>query len=130
VVIFKHALRNSLIPIVTGLGNAILLVLAGSYLIEKVFNIAGKWFNNISRIWVLGYIHGYQDCKADYINQIEKVELTPEVLKLVEQEFQNGTLKYTKAKGLHRVTPKAKAKPKSEPEPQSGYTIPDEEIPF
>jgi len=41
VVIFKHALRNSLIPIVTGLGNAISLVLAGSYLIEKVFNIHG-----------------------------------------------------------------------------------------
>jgi len=41
VVIFKHALRNSLIPIVTGLGNVISLVLAGSYLIEKVFNIHG-----------------------------------------------------------------------------------------
>jgi microcin C transport system permease protein len=40
-VIFKHALRNSLIPIATGLGNAISLVLAGSYLIEKVFNIQG-----------------------------------------------------------------------------------------
>lgn len=40
-VIFKHALRNSLIPIATGLGHAISLVLAGSYLIEKVFNIQG-----------------------------------------------------------------------------------------
>jgi len=40
-VIFKHALRNSLIPIATGLGSAISLVLAGSYLIEKVFNIQG-----------------------------------------------------------------------------------------
>jgi microcin C transport system permease protein len=40
-VIFVHALRNSLIPIVTGLGNFISLVLAGSILIEKVFNING-----------------------------------------------------------------------------------------
>ncbi len=49
-VIFKHALRNSLIPIVTGLGNAISLVLAGSFLIEKVFNIPGMGllgFNSI-----------------------------------------------------------------------------------
>ena len=41
VVIFKHALRNSLIPIATGLGHIFSLVLAGSYLIEKVFNISG-----------------------------------------------------------------------------------------
>lgn len=40
-VIFRHALRNSLIPICTGLGHAISLVLAGSYLIERVFNIDG-----------------------------------------------------------------------------------------
>ncbi len=40
-VIFVHALRNSLIPICTGLGHAIGLVMAGSYLIEKVFNIDG-----------------------------------------------------------------------------------------
>jgi len=40
-VIFRHALRNSLIPIVTGLGNFISLILAGSFLIETVFNING-----------------------------------------------------------------------------------------
>jgi microcin C transport system permease protein len=40
-VIFYHALRNSLIPIVTGLGHFISLVLAGSFLIETVFNING-----------------------------------------------------------------------------------------
>jgi microcin C transport system permease protein len=32
---------NSLIPISTGLGHAIGLVMAGSYLVEKVFNING-----------------------------------------------------------------------------------------
>jgi microcin C transport system permease protein len=40
-VIFVHALRNSLIPIATGLGHFISLILAGSFLIEKVFNIDG-----------------------------------------------------------------------------------------
>jgi microcin C transport system permease protein len=43
-VIFVHALRNSLIPIVTGLGSAISLILAGSFLIEKVFNIDGMGY--------------------------------------------------------------------------------------
>ena len=40
-VVFLHARRNSLIPIATGLGHAISLVMAGSYLIERVFNING-----------------------------------------------------------------------------------------
>ena len=43
-VIFVHALRNSLIPIATGLGGFISLVLAGSFLIEKVFNIDGMGY--------------------------------------------------------------------------------------
>ena len=40
-VIFVHAARNSLIPICTGLGHALSVLMAGSYLIEKVFNING-----------------------------------------------------------------------------------------
>ncbi len=40
-VIFVHGLRNSLIPICTGLGHAISIIMAGSYLIERVFNIDG-----------------------------------------------------------------------------------------
>jgi len=43
-VIFLHALRNSLIPIATGLGHIISLILAGSFLIEKVFNIDGMGY--------------------------------------------------------------------------------------
>jgi microcin C transport system permease protein len=43
-VIFLHALRNSLIPLVTGLGHVISLVLAGSFLIERVFNIDGMGY--------------------------------------------------------------------------------------
>ncbi len=40
-VIFRHAFRNSLIPLCTGLGHAVGILMAGSYLIEKVFNIDG-----------------------------------------------------------------------------------------
>jgi microcin C transport system permease protein len=43
-VIFVHALRNSLIPIATGLGSEIGIILAGSFLIEKVFNIDGMGY--------------------------------------------------------------------------------------
>ena len=43
-VIFVHALRNSLIPIATGLGTEIGIILAGSFLIEKVFNIDGMGY--------------------------------------------------------------------------------------
>ncbi len=39
--VFKHALRNSLIPIATHFGNNISVILTGSFLIEKVFNIDG-----------------------------------------------------------------------------------------
>ncbi len=38
---FRHALRNSLIPIATSFGNNISIILTGSFLIEKVFNING-----------------------------------------------------------------------------------------
>ena len=54
-VIFVHALRNSLIPISTGLGHVFSLILAGSFLIERVFNIDG-----------MGYL-GYQSIiQRDY----------------------------------------------------------------
>ena len=43
-VIFAHALRNSLIPLATGLGQVFSLILAGSFLIERVFNIDGMGY--------------------------------------------------------------------------------------
>ena len=43
-VIFVHALRNSMIPLATGLGHFMSLILAGSFLIEKVFNIDGMGY--------------------------------------------------------------------------------------
>lgn len=39
--VFVHALRNSLIPLATSFGNNISLLLTGSVLIERVFNIKG-----------------------------------------------------------------------------------------
>jgi microcin C transport system permease protein len=39
--VFVHAFRNSLIPLATSFGNNISLILAGSLLIERVFNIPG-----------------------------------------------------------------------------------------
>lgn len=46
-VIFKHALRNALIPIATGLGGFFGVFLAGSLIIEQMFNLDG--------IGLLGY---------------------------------------------------------------------------
>ena len=40
-VIWVHAIRNSIIPLASGIGGIIGVVIAGSYLIEKVFNIDG-----------------------------------------------------------------------------------------
>jgi len=40
-VIYMHTLRNSLIPLATGLGHILGVVMAGSFLIETVFNIDG-----------------------------------------------------------------------------------------
>lgn len=39
--VFRHALRNSIIPIVTTFGQNITLFMAGSMLIEKIFDIDG-----------------------------------------------------------------------------------------
>ncbi|RME14084.1 MAG: ABC transporter permease subunit, partial [Bdellovibrio sp.] len=46
-VIYKHALRNALIPIVTSLGSFLTVFLAGSLIIEELFSIDG--------MGVLGY---------------------------------------------------------------------------
>ncbi|MGZ3721944.1 MAG: ABC transporter permease subunit [Bdellovibrionales bacterium] len=40
-VIYRHALRNALIPILTGLGSFLTVFFAGSIIIEQVFNLDG-----------------------------------------------------------------------------------------
>lgn len=47
VVYYKHALRNALIPVATGLGGFLRVFLAGSLIIETIFNLDG--------IGLLGY---------------------------------------------------------------------------
>jgi microcin C transport system permease protein len=39
--VFGHAVRNSLIPVCTTLGHAVVLFVGGSILIEKIFDING-----------------------------------------------------------------------------------------
>ncbi len=41
VVTFKHALKNSLIPVITYLGPLVAFTLVGGFVVEKVFNIPG-----------------------------------------------------------------------------------------
>ena len=49
-VILFHAVRNSLIPIATGIGSMIGLFLSGSYLIESVFGIDGIGFLSLKAL--------------------------------------------------------------------------------
>jgi microcin C transport system permease protein len=39
--VLRHALRNSLIPLATNFGQNIMILVAGSFLIEKIFDIEG-----------------------------------------------------------------------------------------
>ena len=41
IVVYKHALRNALVPIATGVGSIFGVFLTGSLIIEKIFNIDG-----------------------------------------------------------------------------------------
>ena len=41
IVVFKHALRNAIIPIITGLGGFLEFFFAGSLIIEKIFTLDG-----------------------------------------------------------------------------------------
>lgn len=49
-VIWRHAFRNSLIPIATGFGSIFTLIFAGSVLIEKVFEIPGMGLLSLEAI--------------------------------------------------------------------------------
>ena len=55
-VIFLHTLRNSLIPLATGIGQALALLLAGSYLIELIFNIDGVGYLGYNAVVQRDYI--------------------------------------------------------------------------
>jgi len=53
--VFKHAIRNSLIPLATHFGNNISLILTGSYLVEKIFNIDGMGLLSLESIFERDY---------------------------------------------------------------------------
>lgn len=50
VMLFKHALRNAILPIVTYLGPLVAYTLTGSFVVEKIFTIPGLGSNFISSI--------------------------------------------------------------------------------
>ena len=41
VILFKHALRNAILPIVTYMGPLVAYTLVGSFVVEKIFTIPG-----------------------------------------------------------------------------------------
>ena len=55
IVIFKHALKNSLLPVVTYLGPLVTALLTGSFVVEKIFAIPGIGREMVSAI-------GDRDC--------------------------------------------------------------------
>lgn len=55
VVIYKHALKNALIPIVTYLGPISAGMLTGSFVIEKIFAIPGLGEHFVAGIWNRDY---------------------------------------------------------------------------
>jgi len=49
-VLFKHALRNAVLPVITYLGPAIAYILTGSFVVERIFTIPGLGNEFISSI--------------------------------------------------------------------------------
>lgn len=54
-VVYKHALRNALIPVATGLGGFLGVFLTGSLIIEKIFNLDGIGLLSYSSIMSRDY---------------------------------------------------------------------------
>jgi peptide/nickel transport system permease protein len=57
VIIFKHALKNSLIPIVTMVGMGVSHIIGGSVLIEQVFNIPGMGRLAVDSLFQMDYTY-------------------------------------------------------------------------
>jgi microcin C transport system permease protein len=54
-VMVRHVLRSSLVPLCTGLGHAVGLVMTGSFLIERVFNIDGIGYLALTSVLARDY---------------------------------------------------------------------------
>lgn len=55
IVVFKHALRNALIPVATGLGGFLGVFLTGSLIVETIFNLDGIGLLSYSSILARDY---------------------------------------------------------------------------
>ena len=56
-VVFKHALRNALNPVITAVSGWFAGLLAGAFFIEKVFNWKGLGMETINAVFTLSLIH-------------------------------------------------------------------------
>ncbi len=54
-VVFKHAFRNALLPLITIFGNVFPAAISGSIIIESIFSIPGMGFETISAVHNLDY---------------------------------------------------------------------------
>ncbi|HLZ64191.1 MAG TPA: ABC transporter permease [Ktedonosporobacter sp.] len=55
IVIYRHALRNAMIPIITALGVSIGFLVVGAFFIENVFNISGIGYITIASVQTRDY---------------------------------------------------------------------------
>ena len=55
VILFKHAMRNAILPIITYLGPLLAYTLAGSFVVEKIFTIPGMGGEFINSIGARDY---------------------------------------------------------------------------
>ncbi len=86
-VIYKHALRNALIPIATGVGSVLKLVFAGSLLIETVFNLDGIGFLTFTSVMKRDYtvimasvtIHSLLIMMGNLVSDIALVTVDPRI---------------------------------------------------
>ena len=54
-VIFKHALRNALIPVITVLGPTVANLLTGSFVVEKIFAVPGLGVHFVNSVSMRDY---------------------------------------------------------------------------
>lgn len=54
-IVYKHALRNALIPLVTGLGSFLTMFFGGSLIVEQVFNLDGVGLLGVHALFARDY---------------------------------------------------------------------------
>jgi ABC-type dipeptide/oligopeptide/nickel transport system permease component len=49
-VVFRHALKNAFLPVLTALGNSLGYLLTGSFVVETIFRVPGIGFESVDSI--------------------------------------------------------------------------------